>query len=76
MKTSRNEAELFVVEATLRGWLVAGMHPKTIAIGLNNAFAHGEAIEEGDTYCVGDKILGKIFKGIEQMIKACEKIDD
>ena len=64
-----------VVDSVVRN-LLATVGPRTLAVALNNASVHGEAIEEygfaelGD----GDAWLGEWYNGIELMVAAAKKM--
>jgi len=58
------------IKAIVRAEGVSGLET-----ALNNAFSHGEILQECYSY-VDEKALAKIFKGIKQFGKAAKLVDE
>ena len=67
--------QIKAIEAAIKGWLQAGIHPHVIAAALNNAFFHGEAIAAGGQHECDDQILGEMYEGIDKFRDACDKVE-
>ena len=72
--TKVTEAQVRVMEAAIRGWVAAGIHPWLLGIALNNAFAHEDVLAEGD-FVFDDNSLGEMFDGINRFRSASSKME-
>ncbi len=68
-KLKRDLVELYVVQATIIGWLKADIHIDTILIALHNASAFGEHLPG-----ISEKELKALFKGYDTCRKAVKDL--
>ncbi|MEK6832683.1 MAG: hypothetical protein AABY32_01435 [Nanoarchaeota archaeon] len=65
-----------IMEGVIRGFFTGGATPTEFVAAVNNAFFHGEIIEED--YNLGEKndeYLGEFYDGIEKMSSAAKKME-
>jgi len=63
---------IYTCEEVVKG-LIRSNGIQNLAIGLHNALAHGDILTECDTEFT-EADLGKLFKGVDQMVAASKKM--
>lgn len=71
--TVTEKTQLKLVEATIRMWILEGIPPSMIGIGLNNAFVHGEIFDDAAMECSEDT-LKELYQSIDSFMGAASKI--
>ena len=67
-------AQLNVIEATLRAYLQARIHPSILIKAMENIFIYSKALKESD-FVYSDNELNEIRKDIEKLYESCKKIE-
>lgn len=62
-----------LTEEVIKGILRGQVTPEEFVIALNNVFVHGDILEETDVEFI-DESLGQLYKGIDLMRKAAERM--
>jgi hypothetical protein len=77
MKSKITQQTVDMASETIKGMLRGGLSIKQLGAALHNTFYHGEIFGEiGMELDDKDKLLGDLYKGIEEFSKGAQKIEE
>lgn len=72
-EVTQRQQDVDLVDEVVKGLLRGGISPRTLFVGIHNAFVHGEILKEADVEFT-DKQLEKLFEHFDDLIAVAKKM--